>query len=144
MQILKPHTSINVSDLNKSIEFYTKLFGVEPMKVKPQYAKFDVALPAWNFSLIEREFDKQKGSLNHFGIQVATTEDVIKAKELMVSRGLSVTDEFAATCCYAVQDKVWVSDPDGNSWEFFCVLSASEIEGACHSETPLIGNICFR
>ena len=144
MQILKPHTSINVSDLNRSIEFYTKLFGTEPVKIKPQYAKFDVTTPAWNFSLIEREFDKNSGSLNHFGIQVATTEDVIKAKELMVSRGLNVTDEFAATCCYAVQDKVWVSDPDGNSWEFFCVLSASEIEGACHSETPLIGNICFR
>jgi catechol 2,3-dioxygenase-like lactoylglutathione lyase family enzyme len=144
---LKPHISLNVTDVAASVAFYTKLFGIEPMKFikgnttthsivrdqageeseKPRfgYAKFDVAEPPLNFVLNEVPFS-EGGTLSHLGIQVASTEDVLKTRERWVESGLLTVDEMKVDCCYALQDKTWARDPDGNEWEVFVVLENTE------------------
>lgn len=118
---LKAHLAINVSDVSKSIEFYKKLFGIEPSKVRTGYAKFDVANPPLNFTLNQVPFNGS-GALSHLGIQVASTDDVLAMKADWEAEGLVPRDEMQTTCCYALQDKAWVYDPDGNEWEVFVVL----------------------
>lgn len=121
VKALKAHVSLNVSSLEKSVAFYQKLFGVEPAKVRAGYAKFDVRNPPLNLAL--NEFPPEKrGALSHLGIQVASTEDVLATKERWEKAGLSTKDEMQTNCCYALQDKTWASDPDGNEWEVFVVL----------------------
>ena len=118
---LKAHVAINVRNVEASTDFYRKLFGIEPMKIRQKYAKFDVANPPLNFTLNEVPFS-DAGALSHMGIQVASTEDVIAVRSQWHERGLITRDEMQTTCCYAVQDKTWVHDPDGNEWEVFVVL----------------------
>lgn len=121
INILKPHLAINVRDVESSIEFYKKMFGIEPSKVRTGYAKFDVANPSLNFTLNQVPF-RDQGALSHLGIQVAATEDVVALRSQWEERGLAPRDEMQTTCCYALQDKAWVTDPDGNEWEVFTVL----------------------
>jgi catechol 2,3-dioxygenase-like lactoylglutathione lyase family enzyme len=121
INILKPHLAINVQNVEASIEFYKKMFGIEPSKVRTGYAKFDVSEPALNFTLNQMPFG-ERGALSHLGIQVATSEDVAAMKSDWQSRGLIAVDELQTTCCYALQDKAWVKDPDGNEWEVFTVI----------------------
>ena len=121
VQVLKPHVSINVRNVAESIEFYKRMFGIEPLKVRTGYAKFDVQNPPINFALNEVAFG-ERGALSHLGLQVATTEDVLAIRERWMQAGLQTIDEMQTSCCYAVQDKTWVSDPDGNQWEVFVVL----------------------
>jgi catechol 2,3-dioxygenase-like lactoylglutathione lyase family enzyme len=121
INILKPHLAINVKDVEASINFYQKMFGVEPSKVRTGYAKFDVQSPALNFTLNQVQFG-ERGALSHLGIQVAATEDVSAMKARWQDAGLVPRDELQTTCCYALQDKAWVNDPDGNEWEVFVVL----------------------
>ena len=118
------HVAINVSSLERSLPFYTTLFGQEPAKLRPGYAKFEVASPPVNFTLNETPGLTAGGSLSHLGIQVKSTEEVLAAKTRFQVAGLATFDEENVTCCYAVQDKVWVTDPDGNEWEVFVVLEA--------------------
>jgi catechol 2,3-dioxygenase-like lactoylglutathione lyase family enzyme len=118
---LKAHVSIRVKSLARSIPFYRKMFGIEPSKVRAGYAKFDVAEPPLNFSLNELPFP-EGGSLSHLGIQLASTQDVLALRERWIRAGLAPRDEMKAACCYALQDKTWVRDPDGNEWEAFAVL----------------------
>jgi catechol 2,3-dioxygenase-like lactoylglutathione lyase family enzyme len=118
---LKAHLAINVHDVPASIEFYRKLFGAEPSKVRTGYAKFDLANPPLNFTLNQHPF-KEAGALSHLGIQVRSTEDVLAMRELWHQRGLITRDEMQTNCCFATQDKTWVLDPDGNEWEVFVVL----------------------
>ena len=117
---LKAHLAINVSDVARSIDFYKHLFGIEPSKVRNGYAKFDVANPPLNFTLNQVPF-KNAGALSHLGIQVSSTEDVLAMRQQWAERGLIPRDEMGVDCCYAVQDKSWVADPDGNEWEVFVV-----------------------
>ena len=119
--VLKAHVALNVSDVERSIEFYTKMLGIEPSKVRTGYAKFDVAVPPLNLTL-NRHPAAVRGALSHMGIQVATTEDVLAMRERWQSSGLATRDEMQTNCCYAIQDKTWVADPDGNEWEVFVVL----------------------
>ena len=121
VQALRVHVAIHVRDLARSVEFYRKLFGLEPSKVRIGYAKFDVANPPLNFSLNEHPFH-ETGALSHLGIQVAHTEDVLAIREQWHQRGLITRDEMQTDCCFATQDKTWVLDPDGNEWEVFVVL----------------------
>jgi catechol 2,3-dioxygenase-like lactoylglutathione lyase family enzyme len=121
VQALKAHLAINVRDVNASIEFYKKLFGIEPAKVRKGYAKFDVLNPPLNFTLNEVPF-KDAGALSHMGIQVSSTSDVMRVRERWIEAGLVLRDEMGTDCCYAVQDKTWAFDPDGNEWEVFVVL----------------------
>lgn len=140
---LKAHLALNVSNVEGSIEFYKKMLGIEPSKVRTGYAKFDVQNPPLNLTLNQHPFAGQ-GALSHLGIQVATSEDVLAMKAKWQNVGLVPRDEMQTTCCYAVQDKTWVSDPDGNEWEVFVVLEdnlTEEVQAAadktCCVTTPV-------
>ncbi len=131
---LKIHVAINVRDLGASIEFYRKLFDLQPSKVRIGYAKFDVSNPPLNFSLNEHPLN-EAGALSHLGIQVGSTEDVLAIREQWHERGLITRDEMQTDCCFATQDKTWVLDPDGNEWEVFVVLKDNLPEKAEVSST---------
>lgn len=122
---MKTHLSINVSNVENSIEFYKKMFGVEPVKVKADYAKFDIANPPLNFTMNQIPFARG-GSLSHLGLQVESTDEVLTMGKRWQENGLITLDEMKTDCCYALQDKTWVQDPDGNRWEVFTVLENSE------------------
>src|SRR5437899_4301615 len=100
---LKAHVAINVRNVEASLEFYRKLFGIEPCKVRRGYAKFDLQYPPLNFSLNEGPF-AGSGALSHLGIQVASTEDVLAIRQSWVQSGLMTRDEMQTDCCYATQD----------------------------------------
>ena len=121
IKTLKAHLALNVKNVEHSIEFYKKLLGIEPSKVRAGYAKFDVQNPPLNLTLNQQPFNEQ-GALSHLGIQVASTEDVLATKARWQEIGLKTFDEMQTNCCYALQDKTWVHDPDGNEWEVFVVL----------------------
>ena len=147
IKALKPHISLNVRNVEASVEFYEKLFGIAPVKfikgnttthsiVKDQlgeesekprfgYAKFDVQNPPINFVLNETPYT-EGGTLSHLGIQVESTDDVLETRERWVESGLLTVDEMKVDCCYALQDKTWARDPDGNEWEVFVVLENTE------------------
>jgi len=115
------HVSIAVADLERSLRFYKILFGQEPTKVRPGYAKFEVLDPPVNYALNEDRRAGPAAGVSHFGIQVKSTGEVLDARRRFEAAGTPTRLEDATTCCYAVQDKAWVSDPDGNEWEFFVV-----------------------
>ena len=118
MAVLRPHLALTVTDVQRSLPFYRALFGVEPEKVRGGYAKFEIPEPALNLTLNEGERNDQ-GALNHAGIQVSSTDEVLAARLRLTKEGLASFDELDTTCCYARQDKIWVRDPDGNPWEIF-------------------------
>jgi catechol 2,3-dioxygenase-like lactoylglutathione lyase family enzyme len=121
VRFLKAHLALNVRSVERSIEFYRRLLGLEPSKVRPGYAKFDVQQPPLNLTLNEAPFN-ERGALSHLGLQVATSEDVLAMRARWQAAGLETYDEMQTNCCYALQDKTWVRDPDGNEWEAFVVL----------------------
>ena len=118
---MKTHISLNVSNVENSIEFYSKMLGVNPFKIRTDYAKFDVANPPLNLTMNQVNFVKG-GSLSHLGLQVETTEEVLEMTKRWNESGLRTLEEMQTDCCYAMQDKTWVDDPDGNQWEVFVVL----------------------
>ena len=118
---LKAHLALNVRDVTKSIDFYSRMLGIAPAKVRTGYAKFDVQAPPLNLTLNQAPF-QNSGALSHLGIQVEATEDVIAMRDRWRAAGLAAREEMQTDCCYALQDKAWVSDPDGNEWEVFAVL----------------------
>ena len=122
---MKAHISLNVSDIEKSAEFYQKMFGIEPLKRKADYAKFDVANPPLNLTMNQVSIEKG-GSLSHLGLQVETTKEVLEMTKRWNESGLLTLEEMQTDCCYALQDKTWVTDPDGNRWEVFVVLENTE------------------
>ncbi|HVR64355.1 MAG TPA: ArsI/CadI family heavy metal resistance metalloenzyme [Polyangia bacterium] len=123
MNVLKPHVSLNVTDVDASVAFYEKLFDVPATKRRPGYAKFDLDTPSLNLSM--QEAPRSGSNASHFGIQVATTDDVALATARFKRNGLATRAEEDTACCYAIQDKVWVEDPDGNMWEVFVVKGDS-------------------
>jgi catechol 2,3-dioxygenase-like lactoylglutathione lyase family enzyme len=140
MNVLKPHVSLNVTDIEASVAFYEKVFDVPATKRRPGYPKFDLAEPSLNLSMVEAP--RSGVNASHFGIQVASTDDVAFASERFTRNGLRTFAEENTSCCYAVQDKVWVEDPDGNMWEVFVVKGDSPTtregaETACC--TPISG-----
>jgi catechol 2,3-dioxygenase-like lactoylglutathione lyase family enzyme len=129
--VLKAHVALNVSNVGASIEFYRKMLGLEPSKVRTGYAKFDVQNPPLNLTLNEAGAES-RGALSHMGLQVASTEDVLAMRQKWGEAGLFTYDEMQTNCCYALQDKTWVTDPDGNEWEAFVVLEDNLVEtSAC-------------
>jgi catechol 2,3-dioxygenase-like lactoylglutathione lyase family enzyme len=133
---LKAHLAINVRNVEESIEFYRKMLGIEPAKVRSGYAKFDVQNPPLNLTLNQVPFN-ERGALSHLGIQVASTDEVLAQRERWQEAGLITRDEMQTNCCYAKQDKTWVHDPDGNEWEVFVVLedNLAESPACCGIET---------
>jgi predicted enzyme related to lactoylglutathione lyase len=129
MAVLRPHLALTVESVERSIPFYEALFGVEAAKVRPDYAKFEVEEPALNFTLNQGERGESLGAFNHAGIQVGSTDDVLRARARLVEAGLATFDEMDTTCCYAKQDKIWVTAPGGESWEVFVTHSDVEPSG---------------
>jgi catechol 2,3-dioxygenase-like lactoylglutathione lyase family enzyme len=123
---MKVHVALNTPRFDESVRFYRTFLGLEPVKLKPGYAKFDVAEPGLNLTLnaSNRIDSPVAGALNHLGIQVASTEAVKAAAGRLKAEGLATFEEENTDCCYALQDKVWVTDPNGYRWEVFVVKVA--------------------
>jgi catechol 2,3-dioxygenase-like lactoylglutathione lyase family enzyme len=134
MNIVKPHVSLNVSNVDASVAFYETVFQVKATKRRPGYAKFDLAEP--NLNLTMQEAPRTGVNASHFGMQVASSEDVAAAWSRFKGAGLKTLTEENTECCYALQDKVWVEDPDGNSWEVFVVKDEATVMG---KEVPRAG-----
>jgi catechol 2,3-dioxygenase-like lactoylglutathione lyase family enzyme len=116
--------ALNVNDLNESVVFYSKLFGTEPAKLRPGYANFAISEPPLKLILMENP--GQGGSLNHLGVEVASTDAVDAEQTRLAHVGLASTDERDTTCCYAKQNKFWVEGaPNGERWEIYTVLDDS-------------------
>lgn len=119
--------ALNVSDINLAVDFYSKLFGCSPAKRRPGYANFAIQEPPLKLVLIENA--TAAGQLNHLGVEVESSEQVSTASDRLKQQGLSVDPENQTTCCYALQDKVWIQDPDGAEWEIYTVLEDSTAFG---------------
>ncbi|ONH53503.1 hypothetical protein CcI49_31565 [Frankia sp. CcI49] len=118
--------ALNVSDVDAAVEFYRRLFGAEPAKLRPGYANFAIDAPPLKLVLIENPAARGAGvagALNHLGIEVGTSEEVSAATARLAGAGLATAVEENTACCYALQDKVWVDDPDGAPWEVYTVLA---------------------
>ena len=131
----KFHVSLEVADLEKSVAFYSTLFSAPPAKLKPGYAKFDPAEPAVVLSLLQPAVAPCGVSgLSHLGVRVASLDQVVAARERLQAAGYATRDEMNTTCCYAVQDKIWVDDPTGYHWEVYVFQGDVEEE---HNATQL-------
>ena len=117
--------ALNVSNLDEAIGFYTKLFATPPAKVRQGYANFAIDEPPLKLVLIEGT--GVPGTLNHLGVEVATTEAVADAQRRLSDEGLATATEDAVACCFALQDKVWVDGPDSEPWEIYTVLADVEM-----------------
>ena len=116
--------ALNVDDLDSAITFYSKLFNTEPAKVKPGYANFAIAEPPLKLVLLENP--GHGGTLNHLGVEVESSEQVHAEIARLTDEGMFTEEEIGTTCCFATQDKVWVSGPGGERWEVYTVLADSE------------------
>ncbi len=141
VQMLKAHIAIHVRDVAASVEFYRRLFGIEASKIRKGYAKFDLSDPPLNFTLNEGA-GEERGVLSHLGIQVESTADVLAMRRLWRERRLLTRDEMKTDCCYALQDKTWVRDPDGNEWEAFAVLEDNLPEKATTEKSCCAPDCC--
>jgi catechol 2,3-dioxygenase-like lactoylglutathione lyase family enzyme len=119
--------ALNVADLDQAIGFYSKLFGTAPAKVRPGYANFAVAEPPLKLILVAGR--GEGGTLNHLGVEVESTDEVAATQQRLAGEGLPTATEDEVSCCYAVQDKVWVDAPDGEPWEIYTVLADVEMPG---------------
>jgi catechol 2,3-dioxygenase-like lactoylglutathione lyase family enzyme len=121
--------ALNVDDVDTAVAFYSRLFDAEPAKRRPGYANFALDEPALKLVLIESP--GRGGTLNHLGVEVGSTDDVVAATRRLGAAGLPTQVEDGTTCCYALQDKVWVTGPGGESWEYYTVLAdaGAELEG---------------
>ncbi|MFI5036800.1 MAG: ArsI/CadI family heavy metal resistance metalloenzyme [Acidimicrobiales bacterium] len=131
--------ALNVANLDEAVEFYSKFFRATPAKIRPGYANFAIDEPALKLVLIEG--GGAPGSINHLGVEVFSTGEVADATDYLTGAGFATEVEEHTTCCYAVQDKVWVHGPDGASWEVYTVLADSDVEslrgddGCCATTT---------
>ena len=129
--------ALNVSDLEEAIAFYSKLFATEPAKRRPGYANFAVVDPPLKLVLIEHSGVRGtgiQGALNHLGVEVETPAEVTQATARLSDSGLETAEQCSTTCCYAVQDKVWVEDPDGAAWEVYTVLADAPLESGIEGD----------
>ena len=117
--------ALNVDDIDVAVDFYSKLFATEPAKRRPGYANFAIVEPPLKLVLIENP--GSGGTLNHLGVEVESTDQVAAAQQRLRADGLATAVEDEVTCCYAVQDKVWVDDPSGAPWEIYTVLADAEM-----------------
>lgn len=131
--------ALNVVDVDHAVEFYSKLFDAEPAKRRPGYANFAIADPPLKLVLIENPAGRGEGTfgaLNHLGVEVESPDEVRSATGRLSGEGLKTDAQDSTTCCYALQDKVWVNDPDGAPWEVYTVLADAPAETGlgCSSE----------
>jgi catechol 2,3-dioxygenase-like lactoylglutathione lyase family enzyme len=119
--------SINVTDFDAAVAFYSRLFGTAPAKLRPGYANFAIDDPPLKL-VLNSPGNGPGGTINHLGVEVGSTEEVDSAGARMAADGLDTEPGPGTVCCYALQDKVWAHDPDGVAWEYYTVLE--------HVETP--------
>ena len=124
---MRPHLSLDVCHVPASVEFYQKVFGVAPQKQTMDYAKFDLTAPALNFSLVSSP--EKVSRVNHLGIEVESVDDIAGWKQRLQDQGILEEVEEGVACCFARQDKLWFTDPDGNPWEVFTVHEQLAVEG---------------
>ncbi len=125
--------ALNVSNLEEAVSFYSKFFKTEPAKVRPGYANFAIGEPPLKLVLFENP--AAAGTINHLGVEVFSSEEVVDATTYLGGQGFDTDIEVQTSCCHAVQDKVWVDGPDGSRWEVYTVLSdVVPSEGASESE----------
>lgn len=127
--MIRPHLSLNVRATKASVDFYRKVFGTDPQKQTEDYAKFDLTAPPLNLSLVSSTGAVSR--VNHLGIEVDSAEEVARWEAHLRGQGLIEQVEQNVDCCYARQDKVWFTDPDGNRWEVFTV----------HEQLPVTGSL---
>ena len=123
--------ALNVSNLEDAIDFYSKLFDAEPAKRRPGYANFAIADPPLKLVLMEVADLRGTGvdqALNHLGVEVASTDAVRAATDRLADEGMATEVEEQTNCCFAIQDKVWVNDPDGAPWGVYTVLADAPVE----------------
>jgi lactoylglutathione lyase len=120
--------ALNVDDLDEGVAFYSKLFNTQPAKRKPGYANFAVEEPPLKLVLIENP--GKGGSLNHLGVEVDSSDTVHSEIVRLAGEGMFTEEEIGTTCCFATQDKVWVTGPGDEKWEVYTVLADSETFGA--------------
>lgn len=120
--------ALNVDNLDDAVTFYSKLFNTEPAKRKPGYANFAIAEPPLKLVLLENP--GKGGTLNHLGVEVQSSEEVREEIARLQGEGLFTDEEIGTTCCFATQDKVWVTGPAGEKWEVYIVLADSETFGS--------------
>ncbi|MBF6355716.1 VOC family protein [Nocardia higoensis] len=136
--------ALNVDDLQAAVTFYSKLFGAEPAKLKPGYANFAIADPPLKLVLLENP--GKGGTLNHLGVEVESSAKVHEEIARLTEEGLFTEEEIGTTCCFATQDKVWVTGPAGEKWEVYTVLADSETFGSSpqHLDDPATaeGGVC--
>lgn len=114
----KMHISLYVTNLEATINFYNMLFGRKPSKVENGYTKYELESPALIISFLENP-NKIKSGFGHLGFQVSSKDEVLAMMEKVKKEGLSIKEEMGTACCYAIQDKFWVADPDGYQWEIY-------------------------
>jgi catechol 2,3-dioxygenase-like lactoylglutathione lyase family enzyme len=124
---MRPHVSLDVRNVSASVKFYEKLFGVAPQKQTADYAKFDLSAPALNFSLVSS--NGRVSSVDHLGIEVESTDEIAVWKRRLQDQGILEQVEENVACCFARQDKLWFSDPDGTAWEVFTVHEQLDVTG---------------
>jgi catechol 2,3-dioxygenase-like lactoylglutathione lyase family enzyme len=132
--VARVQLALNVSDLDEAIAFYSKVFGSSPAKIRPGYANFAIEDPPLKLVLVEEPEARRTGALNHLGVEVMTTQEVGAATRRLDDAGLPTEGQQGTTCCYAVQDKVWVEDPDGTPWEIYTVLSDASVESGLRGD----------
>ena len=123
----KFHLSLDVENLEESVRFYSVLLNAPPSKHKPDYAKFDLESPAINLAMQEKAHCCLQG-LSHMGLRVEAAEEIQVFKQRLEEAGYKTLEETNTTCCYAVQDKFWVSDPTGYRWEVYMLKADTEHE----------------
>ncbi|MCW2608414.1 MAG: glyoxalase/bleomycin resistance/dioxygenase family protein [Frankiales bacterium] len=126
--------ALNVDDVDAAVVFYSSLLGVAPAKRRPGYANFAVEDPALKLVLIEKP--GSGGTLNHLGVEVESSEQVHAEIARLQGEGLFTDEEIGTTCCFATQDKVWVTGPGGERWEVYTVLADSPTFGPADAAAP--------
>ena len=124
---MRPHISLDVRDMSKSVAFYEKVFGLPLQKQVADYAKFDLKAPALNFSLVSST--GEVSAVDHLGIEVETEDEIAEWKARLQREGILEKVEENIACCFTRQDKLWFTDPDGNAWEIFTVHEQLEVTG---------------
>lgn len=125
------HIHVGVSDLEKSVQFYSTLFGQKPTKIKDDYAKWMLEDPRLNFAISTRVADK---GVDHLGVQVESASELTEITERLKNADLGVYDEGQTTCCYSESNKAWVKDPSGLAWEAYQNMADAEVFSAKKSE----------
>lgn len=121
----KVQLALNVAHLAESIDFYSQMFKAEPHKIRPGYANFQIDNPPLKLVLVETTDSERgtgpHGALNHLGVEVPSTSEVVEMIAHLHTEGLAVEEQIDVQCCHAKQDKVWVHDPSGTPWEFYTI-----------------------